>query len=113
VVAVVADSEAVDSEAVDSEAVDLEEAEVADLEEVIVGEVVVVEGPLEELAHLVQLQALGEVLILMVIIDHIADITDHHGGIIDLGITDGGIPHGGRDITIVPGIIALFMLVGE
>jgi hypothetical protein len=112
VVAVVADSEAADSEAADSEVVDSEEAEVADLEVDIVV-VVVVEDPLEELAHLAQLQALGEVLILMAIIDHIADITDHRGGIIDLGITDGGIPHGGQDIIIVPGIIALFMLVGE
>ena len=43
----------------------------------------------------------------------IADITDHIGGIIDHGIIDGGIHHGGQDIIIDLGIIALYMLVEE
>jgi hypothetical protein len=45
--------------------------------------------------------------------DHIVDIIDLIGGIIDLGIGDGGIRPGGQDTGIDPGIIALFILVGE
>ena len=47
------------------------------------------------------------------IIDHIADIIGHHGGIIDLGIGDGGIRLGGQDIGTDLGIIVRFMLAEE
>jgi hypothetical protein len=101
--AVVVVLEAEDSEvAEDFEVVG--DSEVA--EDIEVAEFAEVEDLLEELVHHVQLQALEEVLIHMAIIDRIADITDRGGGIIDLGITGGGIPPGGRDIIIVPGIIA-------
>ena len=49
----------------------------------------------------------------MDITDLIVCITDLIGGTIDLGIIDGGIHLGGRDIIIDLGIIALFMLVEE
>jgi hypothetical protein len=45
--------------------------------------------------------------------DHIEDIIAHIGGITDLGIIDGGTPHGGQDIIIAPGIILLCILVAE
>ena len=45
--------------------------------------------------------------------DHIVDIIDLIGGIIDHGIGDGGIHLGGQGTGIDPGTIALFMLVGE
>jgi hypothetical protein len=73
--------------------------------------VVVAEDLLEELVLHAQLQDLEGALIHMGIIDRIADITDHGGGIIDLGITDGGIPPGGRGIIIDLGIIVRPMLV--
>ena len=73
--------------------------------------VVVVEDLLEELALPVQLQDLEGDLIHMGIVDRIVDTTDHGGIIIDLGTTDGGILHGGRDDGIVLGIIAQCMLV--
>jgi hypothetical protein len=38
-------------------------------------------------------------------IDHIGGIIVHGGGIIDHGIIDGGILHGGQDIIIDLGII--------
>jgi hypothetical protein len=41
--------------------------------------------------------------------DHIEDIIDHIGGIIALGIGDGGILLGGQDIIIVLGTIAQFI----
>ncbi len=75
----------------------------------IVEEAVVVEDLLEELVLHVQLQDLEGDLIHMAIIDRIIDITDHGGIIIDLGITDGGIPHIGQVIGIVLSIIALSM----
>lgn len=52
-------------------------------------------------------------LIGIICIDHIEDIIALIGGITDLGIIDGGIPHGGRDIIIVPGIILLCILEAE
>ena len=53
------------------------------------------------------------VLIHIGITDLIVVIIGLIGGIIDHGIIDGGIPLGGRDIIIVLGIIAQFMLVEE
>jgi hypothetical protein len=44
--------------------------------------------------------------------DHIVGIIDLIGGIIALGIGDGGIHLGGRDITIDLGIIVQCILVG-
>ena len=44
-------------------------------------------------------------------IDHIVDIIDPRGGTCDLGITAGGIIHGGQGIIIVLGIILQYMLV--
>jgi hypothetical protein len=44
-------------------------------------------------------------------IDHIEDIIALIGGITDLGIIDGGIPHIGQVVGIVLSIIALFIWV--
>ena len=74
---------------------------------------VVVEDLLEELVLHVQLQDLEGDLIHMAIIDHIVDITDHGGIIIDLGIIDGGIPHIGQVVGIVLSIIVLSIWVEE
>jgi hypothetical protein len=112
VVAVVEeDLEAVDFEV--EEDLAEEDLEAVDLvEDIVVVEGVVVEDLLEGLAHHAQLQALEVDLIHIDIIDLIVDITGHRGGIIDLGITGGGIPHGGQDIIIALGIILRCTLVG-
>ena len=115
VVAVVVDLEAVavlEAVEVDLEEVDLGEVDFGAVED-IVAEDVVVEDLLEELVLHVQLQDLEGGLIHMVIIDRIIDITDHGGIIIDLGITDGGIPPIGQAVGIVLSIIALSMWVEE
>jgi hypothetical protein len=114
VVAVAVDSEAVEVLGVDfgvvevdSEAVEVGSEAVED----IVAEDVVVEDLLEELVLHVQLQDLEGGPIHMAIIDHIIDITDLGGIIIDHGIIDGGIPHIGRVVGIVLSIIALYIWV--
>ena len=48
-------------------------------------------------------------LILIEDIDHIVGIIDPHGGTIDLGITVGGIIHGGPGIITVRGIIRRYI----
>ena len=50
-------------------------------------------------------------LILIEGIDHTVDIIDQLGGTTDLGITGGGITHGGQGIIIALGIILQCMLV--
>jgi hypothetical protein len=52
-------------------------------------------------------------LILIDIIDHIADIIDHPGGIIALGIIDGGIHLIGLVTIIDLGTIVQYMLAEE
>jgi hypothetical protein len=81
-----------------------------DLEVVLVDSghlIVEVEGLSEELGPIVLCQDLQEDHIHIDIIVPIACTIDPIGGIIDLGIGDGGIHLGGQDITIDLGIIAL------
>ena len=68
-------------------------------------------GHLEEREPLEQYLDLPVDHILIEDIDLIVDITDPRGGTCDLGITVGGIIHGGQGIIIVLGFILQYILV--